>query len=186
MSALSAKSTDTRLVEECRRGNEQAWSLLVNRYKNLIFAIPLRYGIGREDAADIFQSVCVDLFNELPRLREAGALPAWLIRVATNRSFRWLKERAQEDGRAEQEIPDETAAVDADFLAGLEREQMVRQAIQSLPPRCREMIGMLFFSQPPLPYSEVAKRLSLAEGSIGFIRGRCLKRMKKILEEKGF
>jgi hypothetical protein len=48
------------------------------------------------------------------------------------------------------------------------------------------MIEMLFFEHPPLPYNDVAKRLSLATGSIGFIRGRCLKRLKKILEEKGF
>jgi hypothetical protein len=37
-----------------------------------------------------------------------------------------------------------------------------------------------------LPYTEVGRRLQLATGSIGFIRGRCLKRLKQILEEKGF
>jgi hypothetical protein len=47
------------------------------------------------------------------------------------------------------------------------------------------MIELLFFEHPPLPYNEVAERLSLARGSIGFIRGRCLKRLKRILEEKG-
>ena len=39
---------------------------------------------------------------------------------------------------------------------------------------------------PPVPYNEVARRLNLATGSIGFIRGRCLKRLKKLLQEKGF
>ena len=73
-----------------------------------------------------------------------------------------------------------------DVLAEVEREQMVRDAIAQLPPRCRQMIEMLFFEHPPLPYNDVARRLSLATGSIGFIRGRCLKRLKKILEEKGF
>ena len=63
---------------------------------------------------------------------------------------------------------------------------MVREAIDALPPRCREMIELLFFEQPPLPYAEVARRLNLAPGSIGFIRGRCLKRLKQILEERGF
>ena len=48
------------------------------------------------------------------------------------------------------------------------------------------MIELLFFQQPPPPYSEVAQKLQLATGSIGFIRGRCLKRLKQILEEKGF
>jgi hypothetical protein len=45
---------------------------------------------------------------------------------------------------------------------------------------------MLFFEQPPLPYAEVARRLGLATGSIGFIRGRCLERLRKLLMESGF
>ena len=47
------------------------------------------------------------------------------------------------------------------------------------------MIRLLFYEQPPLPYVEVARRLGLATGSIGFIRGRCLKRLQKELEEQG-
>ncbi len=63
---------------------------------------------------------------------------------------------------------------------------MIREAIEQIPPRCRQMIELLFFEHPPLGYTEVAARLHLAKGSIGFIRGRCLKRLKRILEEKGF
>jgi hypothetical protein len=48
------------------------------------------------------------------------------------------------------------------------------------------MIELLFFEQPPTPYHEVARRLKLATGSIGFIRGRCLQGLKKILAESGF
>jgi hypothetical protein len=55
-----------------------------------------------------------------------------------------------------------------------------------MPARCRQTIGLLFFEHPPMPYTDVAKRLKVAKGSIGFIRGRCLKRLKKVLEEKGF
>ena len=78
------------------------------------------------------------------------------------------------------------AGLPPDVLMELEREQLVRDAIAQLPVRCREMIELLFFQQPPLPYTEVGRRLQLATGSIGFIRGRCLKRLKQILEEKGF
>jgi RNA polymerase sigma factor (sigma-70 family) len=76
--------------------------------------------------------------------------------------------------------------VPPDMLAEIEREQLVQDAMAQLPQRCREMIELLFFESPPLPYAEVAKRLHLATGSIGFIRGRCLERLKKILEGKGF
>src|SRR5206468_11000498 len=70
--------SDHELVEGCRRGREQDWNSLIDKYKNLIFSIPIRYGLSREEAADVFQSVCLDLINELPRIRDPKALPKWL------------------------------------------------------------------------------------------------------------
>jgi len=177
--------TNTRLVEECRRGNEQAWNALVDRYKDLVYSIPLRYGAPRQDAADIFQAVWLDLFNELPRLRDAEALQAWLVRCTANKCYHWKRRLDSAANVDAMELPS-NGGLAHDVLANLEREQMLREAIAQLPPRCRQMIELLFFQQPPLPYAEVAQRLRLAPGSIGFIRGRCLKRLKEILEAKGF
>jgi RNA polymerase sigma factor (sigma-70 family) len=69
--------------------------------------------------------------------------------------------------------------------AEAEREQKIREAIERLAPRCRKLVRMLFFEDPPRPYIEVARELGLAEGSIGFIRGRCLTKLKAALEECG-
>ena len=52
--------------------------------------------------------------------------------------------------------------------------------------RCRELIRMLFYEHPPRPYVEVAKFLGVATSSIGFIRGRCLSKLERALEELGF
>ena len=65
----NATWNDSRLVRECLAGNDRAWSALIGKYKNLIYSIPLKYGATPEDAADIFQSVCLELFSELPKLR---------------------------------------------------------------------------------------------------------------------
>jgi RNA polymerase sigma factor (sigma-70 family) len=149
----------------------------------------MRYGAPPQDAADIFQAVCLDLFNELPRLREAEALHGWLIRVTSNKCYHWKRRQAPEAAELDEEIVAASPnghALAADMLAELEQEQLVRESIGQLPGRCRQMIELLFFENPPLPYAEVARRLSLARGSIGFIRGRCLKRLKQILEDKGF
>jgi RNA polymerase sigma factor (sigma-70 family) len=185
----AADWSNTRLVAGCLAGDERAWHILLDRYKNLIYSIPLRYGAPHQDAADIFQSVCLDLFNELPRLRDAEALQGWLIRVTTHKCYHWKRRQlAQESDLDDDEMESISASeqIQPEVIEALEREQMVRESIAQLPPRCREMIELLFFEHPPIPYNEVAKRLRLAKGSIGFIRGRCLKRMKKLLEEKGF
>jgi RNA polymerase sigma factor (sigma-70 family) len=181
--------SNTRLVKECLRGNEQAWNMLVDRYKNLVYSIPIRYGLPPQDAADIFQAVCLDLFNELSRLRDAEALQGWLMRVTTHKCYHWKRQQSPVNGDFDDAALDGLSGnspIAADVIADLEREQLVRDSIEQLPPRCRQMITLLFFEHPPQPYNEVAEKLGLARGSIGFIRGRCLKRLKRILQDKGF
>ncbi|MEO8369185.1 MAG: sigma-70 family RNA polymerase sigma factor [Candidatus Solibacter sp.] len=189
MSLPSKDWSNTRIVAACLSGDERAWSALLERYKNLIYSIPLRYGTPPQDAADIFQAVCLDLFNELPRLRDAEALQGWLIRVTTHKCYHWKRRMVSQESDLDYGQEDTLSALHAiapDLLLEVEREQAVREAISDLPPRCREMIELLFFEHPPMPYNDVARRLKLATGSIGFIRGRCLKRLKKLLEQKGF
>jgi RNA polymerase sigma factor (sigma-70 family) len=186
--------SDERLVRECLGGNDQAWSALIDKYRNLIFSIPRRYGASPQDAEDIFQAVCLDLFAELPKLRKKTALRSWLISITAHRAFHWKRKLRQQgdhqrlDG-AESEDGQEEVAFDlpmqTDAIEELEREQMVLDALADLPPRCREMIRMLFYVDPPVPYREVARRLGLATGSIGFIRGRCLDRLQKALQRMG-
>ena len=178
-----------RLVRECCKGNQAAWSALIDKYENLIFSIPIKFGLSREDAADIFQAVCLDLLSDLPKLREPRALPKWLMQAGYHKCLRLKRQRldlfgdlAEVEGRPEatiQELPEE-------MLYQLQREQMLRDAMAALPARCNRLIGLLFFDDPPRPYQEVAKQLELATGSIGFIRGRCLKLLRQRLEKEGF
>ena len=186
---------DDRLVAECLKGDHQAWSALLDKYKNLIFSIPIKLGLY-EDAADIFQAVCLDLLTDLPRLREPRALPKWLMQTCYHKCLQYRR-------RAEKHVPlteedGETllangspsagspSTLPEDMLVQLEREQIVRDAISELSPRCERMVRMLFFETPPRPYQEIAKELGMATGSIGFIRGRCLGKLKQQLENMGF
>jgi RNA polymerase sigma factor (sigma-70 family) len=182
--------SDERLVAECLNHNEQAWSALIDKYKNLIYSIPIKMGM-HDEAADIFQAVCLDLLSDLPRLREPRALPKWLMQACYHKCLQHRR-KSQQNPTAPEDAA-ERLATDADHtflpdrvLAELEKEQMVRDALTELSPRCERMVRMLFFENPPRPYQEIARELDLATGSIGFIRGRCLEKLKKQLEKMGF
>jgi RNA polymerase sigma factor (sigma-70 family) len=181
---------DERLVEACLKGDERAWASLIHKYKNLIYSIPMKYGASREDAADIFQGVCLELFAELSNLRKIGALRSWLITVAAHKSFHWKRKQRYRQAKEVQDSAEGdlegNVTVAPEMLEQLEREQTVREGIARLPSRCAELVRMLFYEDPPTPYAEVAQKLGLALGSIGFIRGRCLKQLEKILGEMGF
>jgi DNA-directed RNA polymerase specialized sigma24 family protein len=59
----------------------------------------------------------------------------------------------------------------------------LREALAHLAGRCRQLIEMLFFEEPPRPYKEVADSLHIATGSIGFIRQRCLHRLRDRIKQ---
>ena len=182
--------SDERLVRACLNGDDDAWAVLIDKYRRLIYSIPVRYGASPEDAADIFQLVCLELFAHLRDLRKAGALPGWIATVAKHQSFHWKRRHRRREDRelanVEMDAIESEPSVAAEVMDAAVHEQMVRDASARLPPRCQEMIRLLFYEEPPLPYKEIARRLGLAVGSIGFIRGRCLRRLKKALHEMGY
>ena len=188
--ASMEKLSDETLVNMCRKGDANAWNILVERYKSLVYSIPLRFRMPAEDAADTFQSVWLDLYSELDKLREPAALRGWLVSATSHKCLHWKARETRRAGKAlgrdvEIDVADMRPLINEIGLEA-EKDQLVRDALRSIPDRCRKMLKMLFFEQPPRPYLEVAKELGLAEGSIGFIRGRCLQKMKKALEQRGF
>lgn len=185
--SLAIATEDDRLVQGCLQGDQRAWEGLIAKYKRLIYSVPLRYGASQEDAADVFQAVCIEIFNSLGQLKDVGSLRSWLITVAVRQSYRWKKKQSHhvELDAMEPDVAEEIASV-PEAISQVEQEQIVREVVSKLPPRCAELVQMLFFEQPPLPYAEAARRLGLATGSIGFIRGRCLERLRKLLLESGF
>jgi RNA polymerase sigma factor (sigma-70 family) len=190
LTPLEDAEADAVLVRRCLDGDPTAWAAVMGKYKRLIYSIPIKYGAQPEDAADIFQTVCTALIAELPRLRRHEALRPWLIRVTRHKTLHWKMRARRESAwpQAEAVVHDlPTAENDgAQLLEQVQREQTVREAIAGLPVRCRELVRLLFYEQPPIPYDEVARRLGLATGSIGFIRGRCLKKLRANLKASGF
>ena len=115
---------DTRLVRECLRGNEEAWSALIDKYKNLIFSIPIKYGFSVDDATEIFQAVCVGLLTELPKLREPKALPKWLMQITAHKCFHRKREQqrteSSDDGEEESREPSVPAGAENHLSVAVE------------------------------------------------------------------
>jgi len=182
-------SADNGIIQGCLKGSEHAWSRLIEKYKSLIFSIPIKEGLSPDDAADIFQAVCLDLLSELPSLRHSKALPRWLIQVTYHmcirrkvNQHRYAAIETQGEGwepvDGREQLPEE-------LLYELERSQKIREVLSKLDPRCRQLIEALFFESPARPYREVAQSLGLAVGSMGPVRKRCLEHVRRLLEKAG-
>jgi RNA polymerase sigma factor (sigma-70 family) len=180
------QATDKELLLSCRQGNESSWSVLVDRYQRLVYAVPRRAGLNEDQAGEVFQEVFVTLFEKMNEINEPDRLHAWLVTTARRKTWRLLsKERSRqsiqtgEDDEAlvvvdESPLPDEA-------LVRLEEQHRVRTALASLDERCQQLLSMLYYEAEPPPYSEIAAMLGMPEGSIGPTRARCLKKLLKLL-----
>jgi RNA polymerase sigma factor (sigma-70 family) len=182
---------DAVLCAECLAGNEDAWAALLARYQNLIYSIPLKFHLNEDEAAEIFQAVAMDLFAGLERLRERDKLKSWLISVVRHRCIRY-KEKRQIEPLSWEELEQGATDVADDrlhaeqWMVELDEESTVREAVAGLPARCRDLIHWLFYSDEPPSYESVAGRLGVAKNSIGFIRDRCLQKLRRNLQDQGF
>src|SRR5580692_6017033 len=138
--------SDERLVGECLSGNEEAWSLLIERYKALIYSIPVKYRLPPHEAADVFQATCMELLKRLPQLREPRALPKWLMQVAHHQCYRWKQQQQRLVSRdADPDLPvPQTPAIAETLVQQTQEEQMLRDAVA--PSRRNAAVWLNFFS----------------------------------------
>lgn len=180
---------DEELVADCLQGREEAWAQLVDKYKNLIFSIPIKYGFSRDEAADIFQEVCMNLLSDLKNVREPKALPKWIIMVTSHKCYH-AKAKSQRLVSSDSEKSPidalEVPPVGDKLVEEGETEQHIREAVAAMSPRCQQLVQMLFFEEPSRPYKAIADSLGISTGSIGFMRQQCLDRLRTRLKGKLF
>jgi RNA polymerase sigma factor (sigma-70 family) len=170
--------SDIRLIEECLRGEQDAWARLIARYERLIYSVARAVCPEPDDCADIFQHVCLEWYQHLGNLRDIRTLPAWLITVTRRKSFAVLrvkKATSQIDGQLEPSIQPRISLI--------EQEHSIERTLEQLPERCRRLIALLYFDPDEPSYAEVAQMMDMPVPSVGPTRARCLEKLKRLLSE---
>jgi RNA polymerase sigma factor (sigma-70 family) len=171
-------------VRSAATGDLQSWNWLVSQYGRLIWSIAVNFKLPEGDAADVVQTTWMRLIEHIDRIEHPEKVGSWLASTARNECLRHVAARkrivlVQEDGEfdgADQHGP----SVDEALLAN-ERAQDVRDAMLHLPPQWQRLVELLMVD-PPMSYAEISSHLGLPIGSIGPTRGRCLARLRVLLE----
>jgi RNA polymerase sigma factor (sigma-70 family) len=172
------------LVRLAAQGDRQAWERLVDQFARLIWSITAEFKLAESDAADVAQTTWLRLLEHIDRIEYPDRVGSWLAATARNECLRNLAARRRvvpsdddmELGGAQVNGPE----VDERLLAD-ERVQTVREALSRLPRRWQRLLEMLM-ADPPASYADISDELELPIGSIGPTRGRCLARLRVLLQ----
>jgi RNA polymerase sigma factor (sigma-70 family) len=186
MTASAGDAVDVGLlVRQATAGDRGAWERLVDQYSRLIWAMTRDFRLSESDAADVVQATWLRLLEHIDRIEYPERIGGWLATTARHECLRQLAA-----GKKVMLMHDEEAAlgdaashqpdVDERLLAD-ERAQEVREALTMLPGRWQQLLELLM-ADPPASYAEISDQLGLPVGSIGPTRGRCLERLRVLLE----
>jgi RNA polymerase sigma factor (sigma-70 family) len=170
-----ADSSHRQLIESCLRGEQRAWTQLVSKYERLIYSVAHTLCPEPEDCADVFQRVCLALYQNLDRLRSDQIIPAWLTTVTRRQAYKVIHAKKPYTQIAEHELFVQ-ANVDR-----IQEEFEVQLAVERLDQRCQRLIRLLYFDSKEPSYAEIAAELGMPVASIGPTRARCLDKLRRLL-----
>ena len=166
-------------------GDRERMGELVDLVTPLLWHTVRAQRVGPEAAEDVVQTTWLRLVHHAEAIQDPQAVLAWLIVTAKRESWRVVKDSRRATPLPEDEdgppLPDlvatgpETAA-----LARLEGTVLWTH-VESLPERCRSLLRVIAFSDRP-DYATVATALGMPVGSIGPTRGRCLAKLRLLLD----
>ncbi|MFH5832431.1 RNA polymerase sigma factor [Halalkalibaculum sp. DA3122] len=190
--ASESSLEDDTLVKRAIGGNESAYKKLVDKYERAIYFHILKMVRDQKQVEDLVQETFVKAFDNLNSYSTNYAFSTWLYRIATNHTIDYLRKKKLKtlsidepvktrDGDMNMQLPDEHAATDRSLIRK-QRQQMVQQAIENLPPKYRKVIQMRHMEEKS--YQEIADILDKPLGTIKAHIFRAREMLYKELKEK--
>jgi RNA polymerase sigma factor (sigma-70 family) len=173
-----------QLVQRAAEGDGWAWKQLIDQYGRLIWAMTRDFKLAEGDASDVVQATWLRLIENIHRLECPERVGSWLAATARHECLRSLSAR-KKIVLATDDTPLDGVALNEpeidERLLAEERAQTVREALSRLPWRSQRLLELLM-ADPPPSYAEISDQLGLPIGSIGPTRGRCLEKLRVMLQ----
>src|SRR5438094_1569484 len=158
---------ERELVERCRQGDDTAFQELVDRYKDLVFALIARATQDRSRADDLAQEVFLRVHRGLPYFRGEARLSTWIYRIVANvcaqQHGRGAAPVSIDDSRVSGRVTSATSSADRRF-GDLELRDRLEKAIARLPANYRLLIGAHYLEG--VPYEDLASALDMPLGTV--------------------
>ena len=170
------KQDELGLIARSMDGDEKAYEVLVDRYKEGLYHHCFKFTHDEDDAEEIALDAFVEAFVHVDRYDPRFQFSTWLYKIATNLALMRLRKRRDvrmDEGELDRVISD---------LPGTEEFALYRElheAVDKLPVRYRTVVSMHYWQGKS--YSEIASHMGTSVGSIKGWMHRAKKQLKEVL-----
>lgn len=172
---LSEKAkNDLVLVEMARKGEERAFAVLLNRYRDSIYFMLLKMVNNASDAEDLTIEAFGKAFRNLDHYTPAFAFSTWLFKIATNNCIDFIRKKqgspAILDQGQDEESENYTVNLPSDTpdpeesMINLQEITALREIVNQLKPNYKALIELRYFRE--YSYEEISDELKIPIGTV--------------------
>lgn len=172
--------TDESLARQAADGDAAAFSALLQRRYDQLFALCFRLTGVRAEAEDLTQDICAALPAKIGRYRGEARFMTWLYRVAVNAAHDRRRRQATRTKAAEGWGDWETARHAANAETA-EQVDWLTTAMRALAPELRDTLALVL---DDVTHAQAAEVLGVSEGTISWRVSEAKKHLRRIREEE--
>jgi len=173
--------SDAELVKQFKSGDSSAFDAIVRRFQDRVFRLASVWLYDDQGAADVTQEVFIRGHKGLRKFRFRSAPFTWLYRVTRNVCNEFNRARRSE---ALVDEPPDTSSMPDRQVASHDSARRVRQLVENLPDRQREVVMLRIFED--LSVRETASAMGCREGTVKALLHKATNSLRITMNQTGF
>jgi len=178
--------SDTEIISLVLKGDYNAYSLLVERYKSYVFTLTLRFTKNREDAEEVSQDIFIKAYRSLADFKGMAKFSTWLYTIVNTTCITFLRKkkldiRSLDDEKTFEIADNQDSGFRANQVEQKSRQNMVNQAIAMLSPDDAQIITLFYKNEQSL--EEIGQILGLEVNTAKVRLHRARARLKEKMEK---
>lgn len=178
-------NNDQTIIQKVLKGNTNAFGMLVDNYKDLVFSLAYKMTKNREEAEEVSQDTFIKAFKNLESFKGDSKFSTWLYRITYFTCLDAIKKNKKDKNTFEiNEINQHQIKAVETILEGIERKErskMIENCLHLLPDEERTIIWMFYFEE--LSLKEIVEVTSISEANVKVKLHRARKKLLTIVQE---
>ena len=179
-------TNDQVYIDAILNGDANAFTVLVGRYKDLVFTLALRMMKHREEAEEVAQDTFIKVYKSLNKFKGDSKFSTWIYRVAYNTCLDRLKKNKRQQYTVEinEYTEHQVKTIDnaLDNLESKDQTKTIQDCIALLPSDDGFLLTLYYFEEQTL--DEMSKAIGLTSNNVKVKLFRARKKLATILKNK--
>ena len=173
---------DIYYIDQVKGGQKNAFSYIVEKYRDIVFSIALKVLKNRDDAEEMAQESFIKAYRSLHTFKGNAKFSTWLYRITYNTCISELRKRKMYFASTEDiEIKDEAQEINLDGIPEENRARAIRKAMDQLPEDEYTLVLLYYFEEQSIDEISKVSRLSESNTKVKLYRAR--KKLYTILND---